>query len=279
MSAAMTSPPPSEEQVLRAAYQATRALLRASDPAAAQAIVIDLCEKVGATVVPADGNDAAALPINVTLGDGDPMVLLVDSPEVLRLVTRYVVPAVGDARQVVFRRDSEVRLNDDATRDALTGLWNRRSLVGAINLAGPGDIIAMLDLDHFKKVNDTHGHAAGDEVLAQFAEFLRRGLRHLDIVGRLGGEEFVVIFPHTTVDEAARRMCQLRSGWAPVAPYGTTFSAGVAGVLAADHTEGTRPGQDALARADVLLYEAKAAGRNRVVCEGALAEYCGGDAG
>lgn len=278
MSASTATVPPPDDAALRAAYQATRALLRARDSESAQAIINRLCEQMGARVVPAEGNEAASLPIDITLDNGDPMVLAAESPEVQRLVSRFVVPAVSDARLLVRHSNSREVLTVDATRDALTGLWNRRSLELAINRATSGDALALVDLDHFKQVNDTFGHAAGDEVLATFAQFVRRRLRHLDIIGRLGGEEFVIIFPETPLAEAAERLCEVRSEWAIDAPYGTTFSAGVARVPGADDTRKERPGQLALALADTLMYEAKSSGRNRVCREDVDDATCGGEA-
>lgn len=137
-----------------------------------------------------------------------------------------VVPAVADARLMVRARNSQVMLTNDTTRDALTGLWNRRSSEPAINRASCGDTLVLIDLDHFTAVKDTYGHAAGDEVLATFASCARRRLRHLDIMGRLGGEEFVILLPETGLPDASPIMCRPRSEWSAGAPYGTTFSAG-----------------------------------------------------
>ncbi|MDQ1250352.1 MAG: hypothetical protein QG597_4731 [Actinomycetota bacterium] len=271
--------PPTDDQALRAAYQATRALLRTKDTDSAQAIIVRLCEQMGARVVPADGNETATLPIDISLDGGEPRVLAADSAAVQRLVSRFVVPAVNDARLMVRHRNSRDSLTTDATRDALTGLWNRRSLELALNRAAAGDSIALVDLDHFKRVNDTFGHAAGDEVLSTFARFVRRRLRHLDIVGRLGGEEFVIIYPDAPLAEAAQWLCQVRAEWASEAPYATTFSAGVASVPGEDETSGERPGQVALALADALMYQAKTAGRNRVCRQDADFATCGGDEG
>jgi diguanylate cyclase (GGDEF)-like protein len=268
---------PTDGQALRLAYQATRALLRASDSESAQDIIVRLCEGMGARVVPAEGNETAVLPIDVSLDGDKPLVLTSDEPAVQRLVSKFVVPALADARLLLRARNSQQMLTNDATRDALTGLWNRRSLELAINRASHRDSLALVDLDHFKAVNDTHGHAAGDEVLSTFAAFVRRRLRHLDIIGRLGGEEFVVLFPDTAVQEASRIVCRLRSEWAPVAPYNTTFSAGVAAVPEEHQTGGQRAGQMALALADQLMYQAKTGGRNRVVTQDGDQESHGGE--
>lgn len=257
-----------EEQALRAAYQATRALLRANDPAAAQRIIVRLCNKLGAHVVSADEDHAVPLPIDISVDGADPILLAADSDHVEGLVARYVVPAVNDARLVARFATSREMLTVDATRDPLTGIWNRRSMEMAINRAMAGDCIALVDLDRFKRVNDTYGHAAGDEVLSTFAEFLRDGLADIDTVGRLGGEEFVVLFPETDLAAAVEQMQDLRSRWVVAAPYGSTFSAGVASVPTPEESSGERPGQIALAIADALMYQAKSRGRNMVVGHG-----------
>ena len=264
------SPPSQADEVaaLRAAYAATRALMKTNHPGAAQAIIDRLCATLGAEIVSADSAHDDVLPINVTIDAGEPRLLVASDPEVRRQISRYVVPALADARLVAHRKQSEELLTEDATRDPLTGLWNRRSLELAIHAAKVGDCIAMLDLDHFKRVNDTFGHGEGDLVLSAFASFLGRRLRHMDIFGRLGGEEFVIIFTETQLRDTCEILCRLRQQWAETAPHGTTFSAGVATVGPVT-PDAVSAGAAALSRADALMYRAKAAGRNVVWCEGA----------
>ena len=158
----------------------------------------------------------------------------------------------------------------EASTDALTGLANRRSASDRIRvLLGRGDAlaVAMLDLDHFKRLNDEFGHAAGDEALRRFATVLKGELRDGDVAGRYGGEEFVVAFPGLGRDEAVPILDRLRevlkratleAGCAPM-----TVSAGVA-----DTSQATD--LDALLRlADEALLEAKDGGRDRVVASDA----------
>ncbi len=175
----------------------------------------------------------------------------------------------------VIRDISEVErlraeLAEQTVRDGLTGLHNRRHLERVLgplaeSALAAGDPLAaiMLDLDHFKTVNDTHGHAVGDEVLIAVARELARCVRAGDVLVRFGGEEFLILLPGTTADVAAVRAeeCRRRvAGLALVASGVTlhgTLSAGVAAL---------RTDADALLReADDALYEAKAAGRDRVV--------------
>jgi len=153
------------------------------------------------------------------------------------------------------------RLTEMAERDPLTGLFNRRKfLADALALDG-GYALILFDLDHFKAINDRHGHQAGDDVLVAVAGMLRGRLAPDAIPGRLGGEEFAVALPGATLDQARavaealrRHLAGLRIG----GDISVTASFGVVGGLAGDDLAGL------MARADALLYEAKRSGRNRV---------------
>ena len=160
-----------------------------------------------------------------------------------------------------------------ALTDELTGIPNRRQFFPQFDVEleravryGYPLCLAILDLDHFKHVNDRHGHAAGDVVLRHFADFLGQRLRAADMVGRLGGEEFAVLLPQTGIEEALfvlRRVVEQLAGEAvdAVAPGFTyTFSGGVA---AAGNAQPDTP-QRLLACADRALYQAKSGGRNRI---------------
>ncbi|NIZ92416.1 diguanylate cyclase [Kineococcus rubinsiae] len=162
-------------------------------------------------------------------------------------------------------------LAEEATRDPLTGLRNRRrfseDLSGALERARPEGrptAVVLLDVDHFKRINDTHGHAVGDRVLIAVAEALRRTARYDDVV-RYGGEEFVVVLPDHDATAAAARAEQLRAACAELQLVAAgvrlrvTLSAGVA----ASPEHGSTP-DDLLLTADRALYAAKEAGRDRV---------------
>lgn len=147
-------------------------------------------------------------------------------------------------------------LLDASMRDPLTGVGNRRQADALLAQVKPGDAVAILDLDHFKSVNDRFGHAAGDEVLVSLAQYLDRSLRDGDAVARFGGEEFLVVL-RAAGTNAAGAMERLAAGWRRTDPV-TTFSAGVA-----VHEAGREPAAT-LAAADRALYGAKDAGRDCV---------------
>lgn len=174
--------------------------------------------------------------------------------------------------------EEKFALQELATHDPLTGIYNRRyldatlprELARAQRNAQPLAVI-MLDLDHFKRVNDQYGHAAGDEVLKTLACLLKTGARESDLICRYGGEEFVAIMPTMSADQALERVeaWRMQLEVMPVLPSvpdaRITLSAGIA--VFAGHDES--PAQ-LLARADEMLYKAKQTGRNRV-CTDAVA--------
>ncbi len=248
------------------AYAATREILRARDASAAQAAVVSLCRQLGADVTTAEQDPGGSVPIDMSLGEGEPILPLTEDPELRDALARYLVPAISDARTVVERGLSSERLVENATRDQLTGLWSRRALTIAVNRCRPGDCIAMVDLDHFKTVNDTLGHEAGDTVLTAFGRHLQAGVRDRDVVGRLGGEEFVILFPSTPLGEACAALERLRATWPGASPQRVTFSAGATMVPAAPEPH-EWAGQAAMRAADRLMYEAKASGRDRIACD------------
>ena len=157
------------------------------------------------------------------------------------------------------------RLEALLREDALTGLSNRRAIltqlggmVSAARRHGHPLSIAMLDLDHFKRINDRHGHKTGDQVLVAAARVLGAHLRAEDQLGRLGGEEFLVLLPDTDASAAAHVAEKLRT---ELAGARTTVPVTVSIGLAT--WDGEAP-EDLLHRADEALYAAKAAGRDRV---------------
>ncbi|RMI09731.1 GGDEF domain-containing protein [Cellulomonas triticagri] len=170
-------------------------------------------------------------------------------------ITWYAIAQVI-SMSMQYQRTLRRRLFSDARTDALTSLNNRRALEERLATAVPGDCVVIADLDHFKCVNDTQGHAAGDLVLEKFGHTLAQHLRMRDYAARYGGEEFVLILPRTETVQAMNMLRALRTEWNETG-VGVTFSAGIALI-----TEASPPGS-ALARADVALYRAKQAGRDR----------------
>jgi diguanylate cyclase (GGDEF)-like protein len=159
-----------------------------------------------------------------------------------------------------------VRLAVASMRDELTGLLNRRAMNEALmrlwarQQRSPTALSALvIDLDDFKRVNDTQGHARGDEVLRQVARLLEGELRAGDLVGRAGGEEFWVFLPDTPPEQAAVLAERLRQRVAE-ATLGTTLSVGLAALGSGDSSA-----MQVIERADAALYRAKQTGRNRVV--------------
>lgn len=154
------------------------------------------------------------------------------------------------------------RLEAMIFEDPLTGLANRRFILTQLGALISGArrharalSVAIIDVDHFKSVNDRYGHAEGDRVLAEVARCMRTNLRAEDQLGRLGGEEFLALLPDTDAPAAAAAAEKLR---ASVAPVGVTVSIGWAA------WDGERP-EELLRRADDALYAAKAAGRDLAV--------------
>lgn len=174
---------------------------------------------------------------------------------------------------ITAKRRAEQRAREAtllASTDELTGIANRRAFMGQLDreIAGAAEFgwplaVAMFDVDHFKLVNDRYGHAVGDRVLQLIAARAAGVVRGGDLVGRIGGEEFGILMPGATLDEAAHVAERLREAMERVAELdeslpGVTISIGIAA------RESQRSAKELLAAADVALYAAKGEGRNRV---------------
>jgi two-component system cell cycle response regulator len=226
-----------------------------------------------------------------------PILLIVDEFEMPRLVkgldigvSDYLMKPI-DANELlarvriqVRRRRYQDRLRTNYERslsmaltDVLTGVYNRRyalrhmeGLMKRVADTGKPLSVLVCDLDRFKSVNDTYGHAAGDEVLKQFAARAMQSMRNIDMVARFGGEEFVILLPDTEGDnamKAAERLCS-KIGSTPMdvaeAPGGkltVTVSIGLASTTMA------MPGEELIKLADAALYRAKQGGRNQVCAD------------
>src|SRR5262249_25635416 len=164
-------------------------------------------------------------------------------------------------------------LRDQAARDPLTGIWNRNAIfdifrreLARADREGTQIAIVMIDIDHFKNLNDTHGHMAGDAVLREFTRRISTSLRPYDAVGRYGGEEFLVLLPGCDLDAGVRHAERLRNLLCEEAfdtsegRHRTTCSLGVASTS----TTGPKSTDPLIRAADAALYRAKRNGRNRV---------------
>lgn len=187
------------------------------------------------------------------------------------LQTREEALAAKTELELAYKRlqDNETKIRELMLTDPLTGLANRRALdqrlveeMGRVRRFGHSVCIIMTDLDHFKKINDTFGHAVGDATLQMFSHILQDSVRSVDFVARYGGEEFVVLLPETLMEGAALLAERIRASAAerviPTTDKKLSASFGVTRV------RGNETIYDALGRADKALYKAKESGRNRV---------------
>ena len=222
----------------------------------------------------ADDSELPRLAKGLDLGANDYLVRPVDRNELLaRVRTQLRRKRLQERLRENYHRSLSLALTDD-----LTGLYNRRYVfahlseqLGRVNDGAGETAVLLFDIDHFKQVNDRYGHPAGDKVLRELAERAVRQVRSVDLVGRLGGEEFVVVMPETSLSGAvvvaerlrlavANERFVLNDGEA----LSVTVSIGIAVTGEPDESQ-----DNLLKRADDALYAAKNGGRNRTVVYGA----------
>jgi len=226
-------------------------------------------------VVPETAREDAAMALD--LGANDLVTAPFDPPEMaLRLVTQLKRKHQADRLRASVKDGLRM-----AVTDSLTGLFNRRyamphlqHIAERATETGRSFAVMLLDLDRFKTVNDRHGHSAGDAVLQQVARLLTDNLRAVDLIARIGGEEFLIVLPETTPEQASQSAERLRRkiGGAPIAlPDG-------AGSLRVSASIGVAMGNrqfnrvdDLMVRADEALYAAKSDGRNKVAINSSAA--------
>lgn len=192
------------------------------------------------------------------------------SASVLHLEGR--LHALGIVRDISERKRMEDELRQLAATDPLTGVANRRRLLERMEVEwdrfkrfGVPTAVLMVDIDHFKKVNDTYGHAIGDVVLRHFTTLAGQCLRHIDLLGRLGGEEFCIILPGTDsvvarqVAERCRHLLASTPAQTDKGPIPFTVSMGIS-----EYDKSDVSVESSLGRADISLYRAKRNGRNKV---------------
>lgn len=184
---------------------------------------------------------------------------------------------ISDTLGLLFhaRNSEEARLKAEselkvlATRDPLTSLFNRRAFIDQceerLEAVAEGQLLVMLDLDHFKQINDTYGHAAGDAVLRHVSQSMQDHLRQQDLLGRLGGEEFAILLTapinHDSAERILARLHQVIAE-SPIVFGSQEISVTASAGTALQHTGDQL--DDLLSRADASLYQAKAEGRNRI---------------
>lgn len=244
----------------------------------------------GAPLLSPDGHALGTL----CIGDTMPRTLTARQREGLELLARQAMHLIElrryaseqrellSEREAVARRaeharaelqDRHERLLHSARRDELTGLLNRAALAQMQRdpeqmrrLANATFSLILVDIDHFKQVNDRHGHLLGDRALREVAAVVRASVREGDVAVRFGGEEFLIVLPGTELAHAAEIAHRIREQVADaVLPFPLTVSAGVA----AGHAPHDEPEQ-VFDRADQALYRAKAGGRNQVIIDDTL---------
>lgn len=193
------------------------------------------------------------------------------TPSPLREIAA-VQAAIGELHHLL-RQQEQARASFEAlaSLDGLTGLMNRRKFIEMAQAELKRDhrhgrpvVVAMADIDFFKKVNDAHGHAAGDQVLTGFARLLKQDLRQTDLVGRIGGEEFAFVLPELTVEQAETLMQRIRRDFSQQT-LDLGAGAGIRSTVSIGMVDASDLSLDlALQRADEALYTAKSQGRNRV---------------
>jgi diguanylate cyclase (GGDEF)-like protein/PAS domain S-box-containing protein len=201
-----------------------------------------------------------------------------DGGVMVGLISGRVILVDGEAQMISITRDIterkllQERIQQQAITDDLTGLFNRRHFMerAALELKRAQRLkrdlaLAMIDLDWFKRINDTYGHVAGDQILVAFVQAIRVQVREIDLIARFGGDEFIVLFPETTDSQAAEVVERMRLSLASgaVDQSGTavelSLSAGIAQL-----GEEAKTLDALIQRADKMLYRAKLLGRNRV---------------
>ena len=237
---------------------------------------------VGLWLTPSDRNrlidhlhpagECENLPVVLRRKDGSTVECVLSASTLDMAGTPHIISLTRD---VTEQRALEAQLTREAATDALTGVANRRQFLAQANdqmqhssRSGRSLCVAVIDIDGFKQINDTCGHAAGDAALEHFARVTERRVREVDLLGRLGGDEFGLLLPDTGIHEAYEVVDRIRRDLLaePVPdldltePLVITMSAGVAALRP---SRGTL--QEAIAEADSALYKAKDQGRNRTI--------------
>lgn len=180
----------------------------------------------------------------------------------------FMAKVYSNCRNLLLLQENRMQtelLREEAIRDGLTGLYNHKYMFDTLKRFEELALryqkyfsVIMLDIDYFKKINDTYGHAVGDEVLKELAGMLRKSVRKADVVGRYGGEEFILLLYHTALDDAYHLAEKLRKKAQEM-----VFSNGIKITISLGVSEYTSGSEPVVERADRLLYVAKNNGRNK----------------
>ena len=249
------------DDTVAVALSAARAFVRVNSRADAALVLHAAVSALGGALVPARESDSDALPLDVSLGVGEPQLVVPADGQASALdrLARALPAIIEDAMAAAAHCDDYEHQARRASIDDLTGVASRGEIYRQLGAACAADVVGLIDLDEFKALNDTRGHAAGDEALQSFGQTLQGHFRGDDFVGRYGGDEFLLILKASPLTVAVQRCEVLVQVWSTAAGPRPTVSVGLARV-------DSRGGAVALRAADLALYQAKRRGRNSIAC-------------
>ena len=239
-----------------------RALLRAESRGEAAALLQAAIGHLGGEVIPAREAEAADLPVDVSLGVGEPLgVRLPDNESSAQFLIAHVGSVVEDALWAARRSDRHQREAALATEDTVSKVVSREEIAHLVDASVPGDAVCVLDLDTDKLLDDAQGVLAGETVLREFGALLLASTRRDDVVGRSAEDGFVVLLRDTPTEGACRRMRFIANKWVISGRHGIGVSAGIA-------TVDPRGSAVTLRAADTAMNRAKSSGRGLVELAG-----------
>ncbi len=230
-----------------------RRLMRVTTSEEVVGAVMDAVRDMGGSVTPI--RSTTTLDFDLSFGIGGRLLADADGPDVYSLLQATMPALVDDAKLSIERIESSPSLDPSGVTDPLTGLGNWTLTLRALERMTQGDAVAIIDLENLEHINHFFSVATGDQLLVSFARTMRRVARAADVVGRVGGTEFVWLFRSADPSEAESALSRLRSLWEAERAQEATFSAGLAAVTATGPSE-------AYMHAAAALESAKQAGSN-----------------